>query len=65
MKYIDYKYVKDRNYYKVVFYNGTVLGEIVFNECGDWVYFPKLNGGYWEAWVMRNIANKLDSLNGE
>jgi hypothetical protein len=47
----------------VKFENGVKLGEMLVNDDGYYVYFPELNEGYWDAGMMRAIADTLDKLN--
>lgn len=49
--------------YKVNFENGVYMGEIYCEVDGTWVFGPKLRGGYWEGWVMVEIARELERLN--
>lgn len=47
-----------------VFYsNGIFMGELYMEVDGFYVYEPVLRGGFWEAYVLREIADKLDELN--
>lgn len=43
--------------------NGVKLGQILAKEDGFYDFWPELNGGYWEAHVLRAIADKLDEMN--
>jgi len=48
---------------EVFFENGVKLGEMLVNDDGFYVYFPELNGGYWDAHMLSLIAQTLDKLN--
>lgn len=44
--------------------NGIKAGEIFMVEDGYHQFFPEAGrGGYWPAWSMREIADKVDSMN--
>ena len=47
----------------VVLSNKVVLGEIFAKEDGFYDFWPDIKGGYWPAWLMRIIADKLDEMN--
>lgn len=52
--------------YRVLSKNGVFIGEIFPLEDGFYQFFPDLShgrGGYWDAEVLRALANQLDSLN--
>lgn len=49
--------------YNVFLYNGVELGQFLREVDGFFVFYPNLNGGFWEAWVLNGIAAKLDELN--
>jgi hypothetical protein len=51
--------------YKVYFQNGVYLGEFFANDDGYYAFWPKSRSGYWEAYGMRAIADKLDEVNEE
>jgi hypothetical protein len=38
--------------------------DFVTNEAGDEVFWPTKNGGYYDAHVLRAIADELDKRNG-
>jgi len=49
---------------KEVFYqNGVLLGTVYREIDGYYVFLPKYNGGYWKAFIMKAIADKIDGLN--
>lgn len=48
---------------KVYFHNGVFLGEIFPEVDGFYVFYPDLKGGFWEAYVLRAIADYMDELN--
>lgn len=50
--------------YKVYYHeNGVYLGNILCKEDGFYAFWPLLKGGYWEAFMLRAIADKLDEMN--
>ena len=48
---------------KLYYENGVYLGEILAKEDGFYDFWPELRGGYWEAHVLRAIADLLDEKN--
>ena len=40
-----------------------VIGEILQNDDGFWVFWPTGAGGYWEEIVLRVICDKMKELN--
>lgn len=43
-----------------------VLGQLEATESGHKAFFPDLSrGGYWPSWLLREIANTIDSSNAE
>lgn len=58
------------NYEKIeggynIYYNSlTFVGEILVKEDGFYDFYPPYGkSGYYDSWVMREIADKLDELN--
>lgn len=49
--------------YKVYFGNGRHIGEFLRKEDGFFDYWPTQEAGYWPAYALRAIADKLDELN--
>ena len=49
--------------YKVDYENGVELGYILVKEDGFYDFWPEPKGGYWPAYILHEIANKLDELN--
>ena len=47
----------------VEFENGVILGQIYREVDGYYVFVPNLLDGFWEAYVLRAIANLLDKKN--
>lgn len=47
----------------VVSFNNVSLGELIINDDGHYVWYPSHKYGYLEAWVLKDIANKLEELN--
>lgn len=45
--------------------NGVKAGEILMMEDGYYQFWPEMKQGYWPTWVMRQIADKVDSMNKE
>lgn len=44
--------------------NGVALGEIYMEVDGYYVFEPgRDSNGFWEAYVLRAIADKLDEMN--
>lgn len=41
-----------------------IEGDFVTNEAGEEVFWPTGNGGYYNAYVLRAIADELDTRNG-
>lgn len=51
-------------YFVYVKSNKKLLGTIIQDEAGDWVFWPdKASDGYWEYAVLEEIVNKLKYLN--
>lgn len=49
--------------YKIFFKNGVFLGDLLIKEDGFYGFWPELRGGYWDSYVLREIADTLDELN--
>lgn len=49
--------------YRVEYENGVYLGDILAKEDGFYDFWPDLKGGYWPAYLLHVIADKLDELN--
>lgn len=49
--------------YEVHYENGCFLGHALIKEDGFYDFWPDLKGGFWSAYVLREIADKLDELN--
>lgn len=43
--------------------NGVLLGSFEQEVDGFYYFFPVLRGGFWEAYILHDIARKLDALN--
>jgi len=43
--------------------NQVLVGEMVMNDDGYYVFFYSNNGGYWESVPLRAIADRLDEIN--
>lgn len=43
--------------------NGVKAGEILMGDDGFYQFWPELRGGYWPSYAMREIADKVDSMN--
>ena len=39
------------------------LGELIINDDGYYRWFPVSRDGYLDAWVLKDIVNKLEELN--
>ncbi len=52
---------KDGKFY----YEKIALGDVYKEVDGFYVFVPYVSGGFWESWVLREIADKLDSMNRE
>lgn len=50
-------------YYAAIMPNGGMLGTIEQEVDGFYYFFPQLRGGFWDAWILHDIARKLDALN--
>lgn len=51
-------------YFVYVKSNKKLLGSIIQDETGDWIFWPdKASDGYWEWEAMEEIVNKLKYLN--
>lgn len=47
-----------------VWVNSTKLGELAIDRGGFWQFWPDVTkGGYWPAWVLRQIADWIDQKN--
>ena len=49
--------------YKVLYENGIQIGEFLMKEDGYFDFWPKLGGGYWPSYLLRELANQFDILN--
>ena len=49
--------------YNVIYENGLQIGEFLMKEDGYFDFWPKLGGGYWPSYLLRDLANHLDVLN--
>jgi hypothetical protein len=49
----------------LIFENGVTLGQLYQEVDGYYVFVPETSGGYWEAYVLREIANLLDKKNAK
>jgi hypothetical protein len=47
----------------VVFCNGVVIGQMYQEVDGYYVFLPDRKDGFWEAYVLRAIADMLDEKN--
>ena len=45
--------------------NDVFAGVIMKGDDGYFEFWPEQRGGYWPAWSMREIADKVDSMNAE
>lgn len=45
--------------------NGVFAGVIMKGDDGYFEFWPEHRGGYWPAWSLRDIADKVDSMNAE
>jgi hypothetical protein len=43
--------------------NGVKIGQILAKEDGYYDFWPELGGGYWPAYLLRAIADMLDTMN--
>jgi hypothetical protein len=43
--------------------NGVKIGQILAKEDGYYDFWPEHNGGYWPAYMLRAIADMLDTMN--
>ncbi len=51
---------------RVVFENGVGIGDFVVADDGYWGWWPvRERDGYFPAYVLREMADKLDSLNAD
>lgn len=48
---------------ELFFHNGVKLGEILAGDDGFKQFWPELRGGYWETYVLRQIADMVDEIN--
>lgn len=63
---IELKLILPDQVYKVQVHNNPDGGEIYREVDGYFVYAPPPSrGGYWPAYLMKAIADKLDELNEE
>jgi hypothetical protein len=59
-----YAKLQDKETWYNVYYNNHHLGDFVMDVDGYYKFFPELTrGGYWEGWVLRDIADKETELN--
>lgn len=50
---------------ELFFENGIKLGEILCDVDGYYKFFPEVKSGYWDTYVLREIADHVDKLNEE
>ena len=51
--------------YVVTFYNGLDMGTLEKDVDGYYKYWPTKREGFWEASLMRAVADLLDHVNAE
>lgn len=49
--------------YNVIYKNGIQIGEFLMKEDGYFDFWPKLGGGYWPSYLLRELADQLDVIN--
>jgi hypothetical protein len=65
-KYLVLFYDEPVRMYHVHHENGVRLGDILAKEDGFYDFWPDYTqgrGGYWPAYILRELADKLDELN--
>ncbi len=63
-KYLTYQKIEGG--YKIIYENGAYLGDFLVKEDGYYDWWPRQDLGYvgcWAAYVLREMADKLDELN--
>ncbi len=48
--------------YRVTF-NNSRIGDFVRAEDGYFVFFPEERGGFWNEWLLRELADELARIN--
>jgi predicted secreted acid phosphatase len=54
--------VKDNKEF-IEFENGVILGQVYQEVDGYYVFVPNPTNGFWEAYILRAIADMLDKKN--
>lgn len=54
--------VEDKGY-ELYYNNGVLLGDVIMEVDGYYTFWPEGHGGYWEAHMLRAVADCLDELN--
>lgn len=49
--------------YNVFHENGVKIGQFLMKEDGYYDFWPESGAGYWPAYILRELADKLDVLN--
>lgn len=64
LKLCPFKFTKvDNGILQIHYSNGKYIGDLYQEVHGEYVYSACTTGGYWPAWAMRILADKLDELN--
>jgi hypothetical protein len=57
-------YTKINNsHYQVNHTNNVLMGDIMMDNDGFFYFWPDLKGGFWEAYILLELGNKLNELN--
>ena len=62
MKHLSYEDTAEGSV-RVGYTNGICMGEIYMEVDGYYVFEPALNGGFWDGWVLAEIAETLEEMN--
>lgn len=60
-KYITFK--KAKTHYEVFYNDRVLIGELIAADDGPYVFWRDPDYGFWPAYILREIADKLDELN--
>jgi len=62
-----YAELENLGHYRLYFENEVQIGDILMDVDGYWKWFSPDDsaGGYWEPYVLRDIADMVDSMNKE
>lgn len=61
-KFLNFR-IANPGQHEVYYEDRVFLGHLLMKEDGFYDFWPDLKGGCWSAYVLREIADKLDEIN--